>query len=301
LSALARLSQALGADPAAALAASALIEAEALGLPRFGLDLLDEWAADARPVPCIEGARALVWMDACGCFAPLAVASATLALARAAQELGLAAVFLRGVRGFGRLAPFVRHLADAGLVGVACAEGPPFVAPHGGVRAVIGTNPFAFAAGSGSTRVLIDLASAGATMADVKTARLRGDPLPSGLALNSAGAPTTSAAEVAALLPRGGRIGSLVGLVVELLAGVVGAGRGDPSGRGVFLLALDPAAADGDCPDWRAQLAALQRDWLDAGGHWPRGGAPLPQTVLGGDFAQRLDAHLRRMSAQAAP
>lgn len=292
-----RLAAALGGGPAAQLAASALVEADALGLPRFGIAMLDEWTVDAAPVPARDGAQAIDWLDCASCFAPLAVASATLDLAEAARQFGVAAVFLRGVRGFGRLAPFVRHLADAGLLGIAGAEGPPFVAPHGGSRAVIGTNPLALAIGQGADRVVIDVATSMATMADIRNARVSGAPLPQGIALDGEGRPTSIAAEVAALLPRGGQIGSLLGLVVELMAGIAGGGRGDPKGRGVFILAIDPARA-GDDVDWQAKLGGLNSDWTDGGGHWPRGGKTPPEAELGGDFAQRLDAYLARMTGQ---
>ncbi len=98
----------------------------------------------------------------------------------------------------------------------------------------------------------------------------------------------------------GGQIGSLLGLVVELMAGVAGGGRDDPKGRGVFLLAIDPARAEDDI-DWQARLAALKSDWTDGGGHWPRGGNLSPEAVLDGDFAQRLDAYLTRMTGQTGP
>lgn len=292
-----RLSTALGGGPAAKLAASALIEADALGLSHFGIAMLDEWTADAAPLPTSASRQAISWLDCTSCFAPLAVAGATLDLAQAARQFGIAAVFLRGARGFGRLAPFVRHLADAGLVGIAGAEGPPFVAAHGGTRPVIGTNPFALAMGQGADRVVIDVASSTATMADIRNARASGAPLPDGIALDGAGRPTRIAAEVAALLPRGGQIGSLLGLVVELMAGVAGGGRGDPRGRGVFLLALDPARAE-DSIDWQARLAGLKSDWTGGGGHWPRGGSVSPEAVLDGAFEQRLDSCLARMSGQ---
>lgn len=295
-----RLSTALGSGPAAQLAAAALIEADALGLPRFGIAMLDEWTADASPLPAIDTTRAVNWLDCSPCFAPLAVAAATQGLVGAARQFGIAAVFLRGVKGFGRLAPFVRHLADAGLVGIAGAEGPPFVAPHGGAGPVIGTNPLALALGQGDDRVVIDFASSMATMADIRNARVSGAPLPDGIAVDGAGQPTTIAAEVAALLPRGGQIGSLLGLVVELIAGVAGGGRGDPKGRGVFILAFDPALA-GDSIDWQARLAGLQGDWTAAGGHWPRGGAQSPDMVLDGAFAQRLDDRLARMTGPGRP
>lgn len=295
--AIAKLSAALGDSPAARLAASALVEADALGLPRFGIAMLDEWTAEAAPLPTAGQPQAIGWRDCSACFAPLAVASATLDLEVAARQLGLAAVFLRGVRGFGRLAPFVRHLADAGLVGLAGAEGPPFVAPHGGTKAVIGTNPLAIAMGRGEERVVIDVASSSATMADIRTARAESRPLPEGIALDGEGRPTSIAAEVAALLPRGGQVGSLLGLVVELMAGIAGGGRGDPKGRGAFLLAFDPAAA-GESIDWQSKLAGLKSDWATGGGHWPRGGGLPAEATLGTEFAQRFDAYLDRITGR---
>ncbi len=287
-----RLAAALGGDAAAQLAASALLEAEALGMPRFGLAMLDEWAPDGAR-PAIDREQAVRFVDCAGCFAPVAVAGATLGLAETARRFGIAAIFLRGVRGFGRLAPFVRNLADAGLLGIAGAEGPPFVAPHGGTHPVIGTNPIALGFGTDSERVIIDVASSLATMADVRNARSAGTPLLEGIALDREGQPTTLAEDVAALLPRGGQIGSLLGLIVELMAGVAGGGRGDAKGRGVFLLAIDPARA-GDEIDWRGKLAALQGDWIQGSGHWPRGGHPPADISL--DVVQRLDQHLTRMA-----
>lgn len=291
-----RLAAALGGGPSARLAASALIEADALGMPRFGIDMLEEWTADAAPVEA-AAPQATSWRDCSSCFAPLAVAAATLELADAARRFGVAVVFLRGVRGFGRLAPFVRALADAGLVGIAGAEGPPFVAAHGGTRPVIGTNPLALAMGQGAERVVIDLASSSGTMADVRSARAQDTPLRDGIALDGAGQPTRIAAEVTALLPRGGQVGSLLGLMVELMAGVAGGGRGDPKGRGVFLMAIDPGEA-AEAVDIQSRLAGLQRDWVACGGHWPRGGGLPTEATLDAAFVQRLDAHLARMSAQ---
>lgn len=290
-----RLSAALGGGPAARLASSALIEADALGQPRFGIAMLEEWSSDVRPPQMDADQRVVRWLDCSSCFAPLAVASATLELGAAARQFGVAAVFLRGVRGFGRLAPFVRHLADTGLAGLAGAEGPPFVAAHGGTRPVIGTNPLAFAMGQGAERVVIDAATSSCTMADIREARAEGSPLPEGIAVDGEGRPTRTAAEVAALLPRGGQIGSLLGLVVELMAGVAGGGRGDPAGRGVFLLAVDPDAAGQDA-DWRNRLAGLQGDWTAGRGYWPRGGGLSPDAALDAGFEQRLDSYLARIS-----
>lgn len=290
-----RLTKALGGDAAARLAATALIESEARGEHRFGLAMLDEWAPGAK-LPANLGTGPVAWLDCAGTFAPVAVAAATLQVAAAAGALGIGAAFLRGVRGFGRLAPFVSHLADRGLVGLAAAEGPPFVVPEGGNRPVIGTNPLALAMGQGADRVVIDAASSTATMAHLRAARTLGQLLPEGIAVDAAGQPTRIAADVAALLPRGGRIGSLLGLVVELLAGVAAGGRGDPGRRGVFLLAIDPDAA-GVETDWRNKLETLRADWTGAGGHWPGGGEQPLAEALDAAATARLEAQLERMSA----
>lgn len=165
---------------------------------------------------------------------------------------------------------------------------------------MIGTNPLALAMGQGEARVVIDLATAGTTMAELRDARASGRTLPEGVAVDGDGQPTRDAARVAALLPRGGRVGSLLGLVVELLAGVAGRGRGDPQGRGVFLLAFDPDAAGAD-DDWRARLAGLQADWTETGGHWPRGGGLSPDATLDAATAARFEASLARISDSGVP
>ncbi|WP_163849142.1 Ldh family oxidoreductase [Pseudooceanicola aestuarii] len=291
-----QLARAMGDSPSAALAAAALVEADALGQPRFGIDMLAEWSGPAGALP--EGLtppRALSWVDCTGTCAPLAVAGATLATACAARDFGLAAMFLRGVRGFGRLAPFVRQLADDGLVGLMGAEGPPFVTPHGGTAPVIGTNPLALAMGADADRVVIDLGTGTTTMAALRGARAEGHALPADIALDDQGRPTCDAAAAAAVLPRGGQVGSLLGLMVELLAGVAGAGRGDPGGRGVFVLAVTPDRAGTD-PEWQARLAGLRQDWTQGGGHWPRGGGLPPDTRLDADFERRLEGCLARLA-----
>ncbi|CAH1688614.1 Ldh family oxidoreductase [Hyphomicrobiales bacterium] len=296
--AVTRLSRGLGGGPGADLAAAALVEADALGQPQFGIAMLDEWTSKTQEVEAWADQGPLRWRDCAALFAPLAVAHAALDIEVAARQHGVAAFFLRGVKGFGRLAPFVRRLADAGLVGIAGAEGPPFVAPYGGRSPVIGTNPLAFAIGQGDDRIVVDLATASMTMADVRGARAAGRNLPPGKALDHTGLPTTVAADVAALLPRDGKAGSLLGLIVELLAGIAGQGRGDSRGRGVFLIAVDPDAG-GDAGHWRDLLASLKADWTDSGGHWPRGGGLPAEGELDDAFAQRLEGHLARITGKA--
>jgi LDH2 family malate/lactate/ureidoglycolate dehydrogenase len=62
---------------------------------------------------------------------------------RARQRTGMA---VAAVRGWQLLvaAPYARLAAEAGLIGFACANFVPPVAPPGGRTAVLGTNPFAY-------------------------------------------------------------------------------------------------------------------------------------------------------------
>lgn len=299
------LGQALAAGEPGRLAARALLEAELLRQPRFGLDLLAESRGGADVGALLaDDAPAVSRHDCSALDSPVAIAAATLALVPRARRHGVAATFLTGIAGFGRFAPFVRHLADAGLAGMAGTEGGPLVAPAGGRRGVLSTNPLAFALGQGDDRVVIDVATSAITLAAAKAARQQGTSLPEGVALDADGRPTRDAALMAALLPRGGMVGSLLGLIVELLAGVIGGGRaaedrGATARRGVFLLAFDPSQA-GDA-EWPRRLARLRHDWQDAGGHWPTGRPLADDAVLPTEVLARLYQLLSRLAATPAP
>jgi (2R)-3-sulfolactate dehydrogenase (NADP+) len=88
------------------------------------------------------------------------------------------------------------------------------------------------------------------------TAKQRGEPIPEGWALDAGGKPTTDpdAALAGTMLPMGDAKGTMLALMVELLAaGMTGANfaaeassyldaDGPPSGTGQLILAFDPAA-----------------------------------------------------------
>ena len=79
---------------------------------------------------------------------------ATEAMRRAidlARQSGLACAGLRNSSHFIAAAPYVEMAAQAGLVGFACANVTPLMAPTGGLRRTFGTNPLAFAFPAGTT------------------------------------------------------------------------------------------------------------------------------------------------------
>ncbi|NJI60828.1 lactate dehydrogenase [Microbacterium oxydans] len=261
------------------LAAFWLIQAELLGLPEFGIRMLardlerleglDSASAPATPSGADDAPIGSV--DATGVPGVVALASAVRRAARNVEAHGLAIVGIRGAGALGILGLAARALAARGAVALLAAQSPATVAPWGGQAAAIGTNPLAVGVPrADAPPLVVDYATSTLTLAAVREARGAGVSLPEGSAVDAAGEPTTDPAAAAALLPAG-LVGSLTGLVVELLAGVAVGGRvtdpAAPSSRGAVLIAFDPARAGG--ADIAQGTAALDREWRGAGGHLP--------------------------------
>jgi LDH2 family malate/lactate/ureidoglycolate dehydrogenase len=151
-------------------------------------------------------------------------------------------------------APYVRLAAEAGLIGFACANFVPLVAPPGGRTAVFGTNPFAY--GLPAQRhhpVVLDVATTVSSMQRVRVAAQQGTSMPEGVIFDQAGRPITDPGaflEGGLLAPLGfphaPHKGFGLALFIDALSGVLsGAGfaRGVADGApGNFLWALDVEA-----------------------------------------------------------
>jgi LDH2 family malate/lactate/ureidoglycolate dehydrogenase len=146
-------------------------------------------------------------------------------------------------------APWVRMAAEAGMIGFACTNFIPLVAPPGGRTPVLGTNPFAYGL-PGDPPVVLDVATSVIAMQKVRVAAAEGEALPEGLIFDGDGLPTTDPNAFASLAPLGSPFaphkGFGLALFVEALTGVLSGG--DP---GVFLWALDVP------PDFRARMDEL--------------------------------------------
>jgi len=171
-----------------------------------------------------------------------------------AQDTGIGVVGVRNGNFFGAGACYVERAAARGMIGLAMSNSFPKVAAHGGVKSILGTNPFAFGAPRRSGRsVLLDMATAASAGSMIRMYADEGRPLPEGIAVDAMGRPITDPSQVAsgALLPFGGAKGWGLMFMVEIMAGVItGAGIGpgvksmyadfENGGRNGFLfLALD--------------------------------------------------------------
>ena len=239
-----------------------LVDSELRGHTDHGVAALGILAAfyrDGKLNPCprvrvlneTDGAILLDGDRGCGPGTPTRAMSWCIQRAREHKGMAVAAV-----RDWQLLVagPYARLAAEAGLIGFACTNFNPLVAPPGGRTAVFGTNPFAYGLPAGRHEpVVLDVATTVTSMQKVRVAAEEGMPMPEGVIFDHAGRPTTDPREflegglMAPLgSPHAPHKGFGLALLVDALGGVLsGAGfaQGVAGGApGNFLWALDVEA-----------------------------------------------------------
>ena len=179
---------------------------------------------EAVPELLPQQAPAIVKVDAKGGFANPAFELGLPALIERASACGIAALAINDAVHFSALWVEVEALAQTGLAGLAMCPSYATVAPTGGNRPLLGTNPFAFGwPREGRPPYVFDFATSVAARGEIELHRRAGKPLPEGWAIDSGGRPTTDpeAALAGAMLSFGGHKGSAIGTMIELLAGTM--------------------------------------------------------------------------------
>jgi len=180
-------------------------------------------SADAKPVLDDDG-TAVLRVAAGGGFSCAAFELGAPVLAERAKRLGLAALVINDCTHFSALWPEVESLTGMGVAALAMCPSYSTVAPAGGTRPLLGTNPMAFGwPRQGQPPYVFDFATSVAARGEIELHRRAGRPLPEGWALDAEGRPTTEpeAALAGAMLPFGGHKGSAISTMIELLAGAM--------------------------------------------------------------------------------
>ena len=183
--------------------------------------------------------------------------AAEAAIAKA-EAHGIAVIGVTNSWMSGRSAFFVEMIANAGLVAIHTASSGPVVAPHGGTKPVLGTNPIAFALPGENGPLVLDMGTS-AFMATELQLRVRlGQPLPEGVAVDRDGRPTRAAAAArdGALLPFGGHKGFGLGLIVQAFGLLGGAALVPGNDDGYVFVAFRPDLLV-PLADLKRELAAL--------------------------------------------
>ncbi|HWL57725.1 MAG TPA: Ldh family oxidoreductase [Paracoccus sp. (in: a-proteobacteria)] len=178
---------------------------------------------EAEPVLTDDGS-AVIRVDARGAFSPAAFEIGAPVLAERARKLGLAALVINSCTHFSALWPEIEVLTGQGLAALAMCPSYSTVAPAGGIRPLLGTNPMAFGwPRPGKSPYVFDFATSVAARGEIELHRRSGTPLPEGWAIDHDGKPTTDPQRAleGAMLTFGGHKGSAISTMIELLAGVM--------------------------------------------------------------------------------
>jgi len=125
---------------------------------------------------------------------------------------------------FGAAAYYAMRAIGDQCIGLSITNAPPTMAPWGGKTPFFGTNPFAIAIPAGKERpIVLDMATSVTARGKIILAAKKGEPIPSGLAIDPEGRPTTDAhaALEGAVLPFGGHKGYGISLLVDILSGLM--------------------------------------------------------------------------------
>ncbi|WP_371169708.1 Ldh family oxidoreductase [Aliiroseovarius sp. 2305UL8-7] len=200
----------------------------------------------------------VVKVDAATGFAHAALDLGFEALIPAAREQGVAVLAVHNSYNCGVLGYHTYRLAQAGLVGLGFTNAPASIAPSGGAKPVVGTNPFSIAAPGedGQPALLIDQSASTIAKSEVMKHAREGKPIPVGWALDADGNPTTdpNVGLKGSMAPSGGYKGVGVAILTEVMAAALTGATlgihaspfsgtvGGPPKTGQFFIAIDPKA-----------------------------------------------------------
>jgi ureidoglycolate dehydrogenase (NAD+) len=194
-----------------------------------------------------------------------------------AQQQGIGAVTAVESNHLGAAGYYVNQAASAGMLGIATSNAFPKVLAHGGRRPALGTNPIGVGAPRADGEALIvDMATSAAAGATIRKIVESDARLEQGVAVDASGKTTSDPKLAGALLPLGGAKGYALGVMVELLCGVLaGPGFGESvrsmyeqpaatGDNGHFMLAIDIARFL-PLPLYYERIETLAA-WLEASG-----------------------------------
>ena len=265
-------------EPALGILADRIVAAERDGPASHGLFMLPSYVSGLRSgwinpaaVPRIDIGSS-IHVDGDNGFAQTGIEAVRAHLGSAARANGIALLTQRNAHHIGALRSDVEGFAEEGLVALMFVATRKRVVPFGGTSALLGTNPFAFAAPVANRPPFVwDMATSSTALTDLRMAAEAGEAVPTGTGVDRDGRPTTDARAIldgGALQPFGGHKGSAIAMMVEILAAGVTGGRfavedqaasvpGAASANGgQSLIVIDPQRASG------TDLARRLEDWF---------------------------------------
>jgi len=140
-----------------------------------------------------------------------------------ASECGVGIVGIHDSNHYG-IAGFYADLASVqDMIGIVISNTEPAMAPFGGKKALLGTNPITISIPTDDIHnyICVDVATSITARGKLLESKRKGEPIPEGMALDKDGKPTTDpeAGLEGSILPFGGFKGYALAFMFELLAG----------------------------------------------------------------------------------
>ena len=195
-----------------------------------------------RPMQVLRETEVSLALDGGNNVGMLALFHAAQATIKKATAHGIAIVSVTDAWMSGRSAYYVEMIAKGGLVAIHTVASSHLVAPPGGMRPMLGTNPIAIAVPSSRGPIVLDMGTSAFMMTEVMLRERLGEFLPEGVALGPGGEPTTDPAQArrGALLPFGGYKGFGLALMMQALGLLAGSGTDAESDYGYLFIAFRP-------------------------------------------------------------
>lgn len=277
----------------AATTVDLMVEADLRGIDSHGIGMLPQYEQYRRQgrlnvLPDIRVVRegpTFVFLDADhGLGHPPAAMAMRSAIDKCA-DCGVGFAVVRNSNHYGAAGVYSTMALDRGFIGISVTgTSQRAVVPTYAREPMFSTNPIAFAAPAGAADPFsLDMATSTVAVGKLQIARRAGKPLPTGWAVNPAGAPEHDAAAAVASVPKrmtplggtrelGSHKGYGLAMMVEILGSVLSGsfvgGRDLASGLpgryinvGHFFLVLDPAFFRGEAAAFTADMDRLI-DWL---------------------------------------
>lgn len=216
---------------------------------------------DGQAVPDVKKPKpAVVRVDARSGFAHPAIDAGFDTLIDAARAQGIAVMTLFNSYNCGVLGHHAERIAETGMVGLCFTNAPASIAPTGGSKPVLGTNPFALGVpGEDGVAFVIDQSASAIAKSEIMLRNREDKAIELGWALDADGNPTTDAAEAlkGSMVPSGGAKGFGAGLLVEVFAAALSGAvlgkdaspfsgtTGGPPNTGQCFIAIDPGSLSG--------------------------------------------------------
>jgi len=180
-----------------------------------------------RPTPKIDqlvDAGAMGLIDGNESVGQVTTMHATRQAILRAKAHGVGIVGVRNSNHFGTCMYYTLAGARENCVMLLTSNGGPAMAPWGGRRKIVGTNPWSVAAPAGThPPFVVDMANTGVARGKIYLAHNKRQQIPEGWAIDKDGAPTTDpqAAIEGIVLPMAGHKGYAIAMMVDVLSGVL--------------------------------------------------------------------------------